>query len=333
MNRRYAILIVAVVSMLTTKGQDPQFSQFYATPTYMSPAFAGTSLQSRFGMAYRNQWPSIPGAFVTYNFAFDHYMKNLNSGIGILATHDKAGSGGLRYTSVSAQYAYEIELKRKTFIRPALQVGYVSHAVDYTKLVFGDQLLNGSETGSLDAYQGQGISYMDAAAGILYFTPNYWLGASVHHLNEPNQSLLFAEANLPRKLSVHGGYRHRIKTALIKEKGQFIVAAFNYRAQDKFDQLDLGAYYEMEPFSVGLWYRGLPLIKSYEPTYGNNDAVAISFGYEVNDLRIGYSYDLTISKLVSNTGGAHELTLVYEIADRRRKKSVTKRRIVPCAKF
>ena len=111
MNRRYVILLLAICSVFSSKAQDPQFSQFYAVPTYVSPAFAGTSLQSRFGMAYRNQWPSIPGAFVTYNFAFDHYMKNLNSGIGVLATHDKAGSGGLRYTSVAVQYAYEIELK------------------------------------------------------------------------------------------------------------------------------------------------------------------------------------------------------------------------------
>jgi len=333
MNRRYAILLVVMLLAALVKAQDAQFSQFYAVPTYVSPAFAGTSLQSRFGMAYRNQWPSIPGAFVTYNFSFDHYMSNLNSGIGILATHDRAGSGGLRYTNVAVQYAYEIEVKRKTFIRPALQVGYVTHAVDYSRLVFGDQLLSGNDGGSLDQYDGEGVSYMDVTAGLLYFTPKYWVGASVHHLNEPNQSLLNAEAKVPRKLSVHGGYRHRIKTALIKEHGQYVVFAFNYRAQDKFDQFDIGAYYELDPFSIGLWYRGLPLFKSFEPGYGNSDAVAVSFGYQVNDLRIGYSYDLTISKLVSNTGGAHELTLVYEIANRRKKKSISKRRVVPCAKF
>ncbi len=333
MNRRYVILLLVVLSTAFVQAQDPQFSQFYAVPTYVSPAFAGTSLQSRFALAYRNQWPSIPGAFVTYNVSFDHYMSNLNSGIGIMATHDKAGSGGLSYTSVAAQYAYEIEVKRKTFIRPAIQLGYVSHAVDYSQLVFGDQLISGNDAGSLDQYDGNGVSYMDVAAGVLYFTPKYWAGASVHHLNEPNQSLLFADAKIPRKLSIHGGYRHRIKTALIRETGQYLIMAFNYRAQDKFDQLDLGAYYELDPFSIGLWYRGMPLFKAYQPGYGNSDAIAISFGYQVNDLRIGYSYDLTVSKLISNTGGAHELTLVYEIANRRKKKSISKRRVVPCAKF
>lgn len=334
MNRRFYILLLTLLLVGALKAQDPQFSQFYALPTYISPAYAGTSVQTRFSLAYRNQWPNIPGAFETYNFSYDQYLSKLNSGIGVLATYDKAGSGALRYTSVSVQYAYEIELKRKVYIRPALQVGYVSHAVDYTRLVFGDQLISGSDVGSHDHLQGNGLSYMDAAAGVLYFTPDYWVGASMHHLNNPNQSLLFAEAEVPRKFSLHGGYKHRIRTRVIQEHEQSIIAAFNYRAQGKYDQLDLGAYYELSPFSIGLWYRGIPLFKSYEKGYGNSDAVAVSFGYSVNDLRIGYSYDLTISKLkVGNTGGAHELTLVLELANRRKKKSISKRRIVPCAKF
>ncbi|HMC97515.1 MAG TPA: type IX secretion system membrane protein PorP/SprF, partial [Flavobacteriales bacterium] len=86
--------------------QDAQFTQFYATPTYMSPAFAGTGLQSRFGLSVRDQWPAIPGAFVSANFAMDHNLSGLNSGVGLLITHDRAGSGALRSTSANVQYAY-----------------------------------------------------------------------------------------------------------------------------------------------------------------------------------------------------------------------------------
>lgn len=334
MNKRVAILFLGVLLCALGKAQDPQFSQFYALPTYVSPAFAGTSVQTRFAMAYRNQWPTIPGAFETYNFSYDQYVDKFNSGVGVLATYDKAGSGALRYTNVAVQYAYEIELKRKTYIRPSVQVGYVSHAVDYSKLIFGDQLASGSEVGSHDHLQGQNLNYMDAAAGVLYFTPEYWLGVSLHHLNKPNQSLLFAESEVPRKFSMHGGYRHLIRTRVIQQNEQYLIAAFNYRSQGKYDQLDIGGYYEMEPFSIGLWYRGIPLFKRYDKGHGNSDAVAVSFGYSINDLRIGYSYDATISNLnVGNTGGAHELTLVLELANRRKKRSISKRRVVPCAKF
>lgn len=335
MNEQRVLLVFLLCHglLLRTVAQDAQFTQFYASPTYMSPAFAGTGLQTRFGLGIRDQWPAFPGAFVTANFAVDHYMPDANSGIGLLVTHDKAGSGALRYTSISGQYAYEIELKRKVFLRPALQVGYVNHAVDYSKLIFGDQLARGSTIGTLEYLQGKSVSYVDMATGLLFFTPKMWLGVSMHHLNRPNQSLLGNETPVPRKFSMHGGYRMSLRTPVIREHPQSLVFAFNYKAQDKYDQLDLGGYYEREPFYAGIWYRGLPLFKRYAPGYGNHDAIALLVGVIVNDLRIGYSYDVTISRLAGQSAGAHEITLGYEVAQRRKKRSAAKRRIVPCAKF
>jgi len=334
MSERYAsVLVVWLCSLGASVAQDAQFTQFYATPTYISPAFAGTGLQTRMGLAYRDQWPSIPGAFVTANFALDHYLSDVNSGIGLLVNHDRAGSGALRYTSVSGQYAYEIELKRKVFLRPALQFGWVNHAVDYSRLVFGDQLARGGTVGTYESMQGTSIGYADMGTGLLFFTPKLWLGAAVHHLNRPNQSLLLNEARIPRKFSMHGGYRMTLRTPVIKKDPQQLVFAFNYRAQDKYDQLDVGGYFERAPFYAGLWYRGLPLLKRYDAGYANNDAVAVLVGFLVGDLRIGYSHDVTMSRLAGHSGGAHEVTLGYEMAQKHKKRSASKRRIVPCAKF
>ncbi len=321
-----------LLALSPARAQEPQFTQFYAAPTYLSPAFAGTAAQSRLAMQYRDQWPAIPGSFVTYNLAFDHYLNELHSGIGLLATRDQAGSGALSYTSIKAQYAYEIELKRKVFLRPALQFGYVNHALDYSRLVFGDQLARGGATGTYENLNKRSVGYMDMGAGLLFFTPKLWLGMSLDHLNEPNQSLRLGESLVPRRFSMHGGYRHTIRTAVIRKHAQAVVAAFNYKAQGLYDQLDIGAYYELDPIFVGLWYRGLP-VKHYEPGRGNSDALAVLAGITVNDWRIGYSYDLTLSMLADRTGGSHEISIVYDWADRRRRKAMSKRRVVPCAKF
>jgi hypothetical protein len=112
-----------------------------------------------------------------------------------------------------------------------------------------------------------------------------------------------------------------------------VVFAFNYRSQNEYDQLDVGAYFERDPFFAGIWFRGIPIMKAYAPGYANNDAVALLVGSKVNDLRIGYSYDITISRLSGDSGGAHELTLGYDIVQPYRKRSANRRRIVPCAKF
>ncbi len=333
MNDRAAIAVLTGILSMAVHAQDAHFTQFYATPTHLNPAFAGTSVQSRVGMIFRDQWPSIPGKFVTYNLAFDHYLDQMNSGIGLIVMHDRAGSGAMRYTSITGQYAYEIELKRKVFIRPALQMSYVTHAVDYSKLIFGDQLARGGEVATYENLDGRSVNYVDMGTGALFYTPKAWLGVTLDHLNRPNQSLLARESIIPRKFSMHGGYRFNIRTAVIKDHKQSVVTAFNFRSQGKYDQLDLGMYYEREPIFAGIWYRGVPVLKAYERGYQNNDAIALLFGVTVNDLRVGYSYDLTISKLAGYTAGSHELSLVYEMADRRKKKALSKRRVIPCAKF
>lgn len=97
-------------------------------------------------------------------------------------------------------------------------------------------------------------------------------------------------------------------------------------------QLDLALYYFKNPIVFGIWYRGLPGFKAYQPGYGNNDALALIVGLRKNGFRIGYSYDITISRLVSSTGGAHELTLSYTKCPLRKRMSRAKK-VVPCPKF
>lgn len=333
MKARHAGAILLACVLGRTAAQDPHFTQFYAAPTYLSPAFAGTGVQTRFALQTRDQWPSIPGAFMSYNLAIDHYLSELNSGIGLLATHDRAGSGALRSSSIGVQYAYEIQLKRKVFLRPALQFSYVNQSVDYSRLVFGDQLARGNDLSTFENFAGRNAHYADISGGLLYFTPKVWLGLGLHHLNQPNASLLLKEAIVPMKLSIHGGRRFKMTTPVIVKNPVSIIAAFNYRMQGKYDQLDIGGYFERDPIFAGLWYRGIPLLKAYEQGYQNNDAISVVIGTKVADWRFGYSYDITISRLAANSGGAHEITMVYELADKRKRKSMAKRRVVPCAKF
>ncbi len=146
------------------------------------------------------------------------------------------------------------------------------------------------------------------------------------------RSLVGRESVLPRRVSAHGGIRLRISELGAFSKRQFIVPAFNYQLQGEFDQLDIGFYYEYDPIVIGLWYRGLPGFKKNANSTINQDAIAVLLGYEINNMRIGYSYDLTISSLTANSGGAHEISVVMEFASKKSKKK-NKRRIMPCAKF
>lgn len=329
------ICLLLITCGLTANAQDPQFSQFYAAPTYLNPAFAGMTTQDRISANYRHQWPSIPGAFVTYNAAYDHNIDLASSGVGILFNHDKAGSGGLSMTSVNAMYAYEFRLKRYLFARAGFQMGYYRRFIDFNRLVFSDQLVRGgAQFPTSEAWFDEPNNFVDMSTGGLIYGRKAWFGIAAHHLNQPDQSLLGSGSSLPLKYSAHGGYRTTIKEKTVGKKRlrRDIVVAVNYKAQAKFDQLDVGFYYEPEPMVVGIWYRGIPLLKAYEPGYMNNDAVIVMVGYHWEKFKIGYSYDMTISRLVTNTGGSHELSIVYEWANPR-KRVERRRKPVPCAKF
>jgi type IX secretion system PorP/SprF family membrane protein len=314
-----------------------RFSQFYAAPLYVNPGFTGSTIEHRLVVNYRHQWPNIPGAFDAYHASYEYNASEINSGFGFILNREDAGSFGLTTNSIGLAYAYRFRLDRKTYLQPGLKFAYAFRGIDYDKLVFNDQLESGSAaTADIDAFEEENISYPDINAGLILYSEDYWLGASLNHINEPNQSLLAdGLSELPMKFTFQAGYNVSLSGPIVKRlSSKTITTAIHYEAQGKYDQLDLGGYYNHAPFVFGFWYRGIPLFKSYEKGYQNNDAFIVLIGYSVPDrnFRIGYSYDVTISRLISDSGGAHEISIIYEAASRRSKRK-NRRFIVPCAKF
>ncbi|HEY8403325.1 MAG TPA: PorP/SprF family type IX secretion system membrane protein [Flavobacteriales bacterium] len=333
MKRLYLVVMLMLLMVNELSAQDQQFTQFYAVPTYINPAFAGASVQSRVAMQYRNQWSAIPGGFNSFNAAFDQYLANLNSGVGMIMHYDRAGSGALRTTGMHLQYAYEARIKRNWFFRPSLQFGYVNKSIDFDKLIFYDQMVRDNSEMSLEWGTVRPVNYFDMATGFLTYGPKFWFGISAFHANSPDVS--FYERNetpLFRKVSAHGGLRLRIKSNSLLKLDQYVVIAANYQSQQLFDQLDIGFYYEVSPMVIGVWYRGLPA-KSNHYGYANHDAVAVLLGFQASRYKVGYSYDITVSKLgIGSSAGSHEITLVYQWSSRASQRS-KKIRIMPCAKF
>ena len=332
LHRGLSALMLCFAAM-SSRAQDQQFTQFYAVPTAVNPAFAGASVQSRTCMQYRNQWTAIPGAFNAGNITYDQFLPGINSGIGGLVSYEQAGSGALRSTTVAVQYAYEARIKRNLFFRPALQFGYGQTAIDFTKLTFYDQMIREGNVPSLESGTVRPANYYDLGAGMLLYSPKLWLGMSAFHNTLPDISLYDTQENsLPRKFSMHGGYRIRMKGNSFRRIERYVVLAANFLSQQKFDQLDVGFYYEYAPMVLGIWYRGLPM-KSNSYGYMNQDAFAFLLGFQAGNYKFGYSYDLTTSSLgIASSAGSHEITLVYQWVNKYNRKA-KKIRVLPCAKF
>lgn len=329
--KRYAFFLQAALLLFPGLlcAQHFQFTQFYAAPLHLNPAFTGQNVCSRVSTIYRDQWPSIPGMFVTYAICYDTYLQQYNSGIGFMAMTDRAGSGKLRSTSLNLFYAYELTLTRKWMARAGFQATTSFRSVDFSSLLFGDQIARGGAPTSVEAPT-ENSAYFDISTGVLFYSRKYWAGFSAHHLTTPNQSLMNDESPLPTEFSVHAGALIPLGDEDAKNE-KSISPAVHYRAQSKFDQLDLGFYYTNEPLVLGLWYRGIPLFKAYQPGYANNDAFAALIGLSVDRVHIGYSYDMTISRLTNNTGGSHEVSFSYQFCKLKKKKR--KPILISCPKF
>ncbi len=316
--------------------QDPQFSQYYAAPLYLNPAFAGATHESRAMFNNRYQWVNLPKPFITYAASLDHNFEKFRSGVGLMAMLDKAGEGALKSASISGMYSFRVNLSSKLVFRPGIQFGYVSRSIDYYNLTFGSQIDGISGIPYNLAGKSSSINYFDFGAGFLFYNNKFWMGMASSHINQPDQSLNTGGNKLPIKTTVHGGVKFFLKEGVHKkkygeQKERSISPTFVYKHQEHFDQLDLGLYVCYEPVVTGLWYRGIPF-KRYNQENFNHDAVVVMVGVRTDRLGIGYSYDLTISGLTATrTAGAHEFSLSYVFKTRKiiRRKDM----VIPCPKF
>jgi len=325
------VILLSTLLFLSTSlyGQEPQFSQFYAAPIYLNPAFTGLTPQGRLTTIYRSQWPSLPKSFVSYSAAFDYNIAKYKSGLGLIITYDQAGSGGLKSFNIAGTYSYNFKISDKIYVRTGVKGAYANRNYDNSKLIFADQIIRDGASTSVEGGLQQTNSYLDLGAGALIHGENYWGGLSFDHMNQPNQSLIGETTKLPLKMYVHAGYKFVFNKKRFgkKDSESGLTITGNFKTQLKWDQLDLGVYYNRDFFTVGVWYRGIPVIKSYQPGYANNEALILLLGMYFEGVKMGYSYDITISKL-GFVGGANEISLSYEFP-----RAKVKQRRVFCPKF
>ncbi len=316
-------LIATSLCCLATYGaqaQDPSFTQFYSNPIYLNPAFAGSNGCPRFAVNYRNQWPSLSGNYVTYAASYDQYIKQLSGGIGVIATHDVQGQGTIQTTSLALIYSYHLKVNRKFSIMFGAQAGYYQKSLNWDKLTFGDQIddRKGFIYQTADLPRGGRKGYFDASAGIVGYTENFFFGASVHHLNMPNESLIIGESRLPMRFTGHAGAEIKIGSKSKYSTKASIMPNVIYQYMGGFQELNIGTYFKYGIFTAGVWYR-------------TSDAFIITAGIRTNQFRIGYSYDVTTSKLNNNiSGGSHEVSLGLNLAC---KKRIQQFRTISCPSF
>lgn len=318
--KKTILFLICFLLSFFGEAQDIQYSQYYANPIYLNPAFAGSTGQTRFGVNFRNQWPALDESFLAYTAYFDHFEERINSGFGLIVQGAQESFTQTSLNEIGLVYSYRLRLSDESYIQAGVQGSFVARDALFDRVILGTQL--DIDRGVIVGEPGSGfegdseIRSADAHAGLLYFGRKVWFGVSVAHLLEPEISYLADNSNqLPMKYSLHGGYRFDLSPGDINDyfnntdQERSIALGFNYKKQGQFSQLDLGAEFFFEPLVLGFWYRGLPTKYSLP----NNEALIFLLGVSLpSGLELGYSFDYSISKLgFSSSGGAHEVSMRY----------------------
>jgi type IX secretion system PorP/SprF family membrane protein len=308
-HRLLAVLVgVSTFSTTAVRAQDVYFSQPYATRLHLNPAFTGLLDDASITLGYRTQHPTLIGTLQSSQLAADLRLRDQRSAIGLLVNADRGGSLNLTRLEAGFTYAYHARISHDLYVSGGAHAAYGSQRISYGNLLFGDQIDDdGQITGgtSAEPLVYDPVRYFTLGVGGLFYTPNTWGGLSLSHVNQPKVGVT-DDSQLPFRLAVHGGYKHYfLKTTVKREYHEISLApAATYTYQGGSQRLEVGAYGTATPIVVGAFWRGaIP-----GPNQAQQSLVAL-VGLAWNGFRLGYSYDVGISRFGRETGGAHEITL------------------------
>ncbi|SHI40984.1 type IX secretion system membrane protein, PorP/SprF family [Hymenobacter daecheongensis DSM 21074] len=310
--RRLAVAALAaglgLASCPAAQAQDLYFAQPYATRLHTNPAFAGLLDDYSITLSYRNQFPTLAGTFQTGQLAADYRFADQHSAAGLLLNTDRSGQIGYTRLEVGGIYAYHTRLTGQFSLSGGLHAAYGHQRISYANLVFGDQLAeDGRLTGpSAEPLDLQPVSYLTLGTGLILYNDNFWVSTAAHHVNQPD--LGFAtQTRLPLRLNLSGGIKHFFLKKTEKQVYREISLSptASYTRQGGSPRAEVGLYGTITPIMLGAVYRGVPLPGASQP----QQILTAVVGANIGALRLGYSYDLSLSQLSADLGGAHEVTL------------------------
>lgn len=320
------ILALGCISLNTT-AQDVHFTQYFTSPLTLNPAQTGlTQNDWRASANFRSQWYTMGNPYVSGTVAFD--MPILKGklpegdamGIGLLGMYDKAGSGALQNTTLGLSVAYHkaFGYDKQHTLSLGVQGYFVQKSLQFDKLIFGDEFNASSPLGYIpnstkEQSAGGDLTYPDFNAGLMYSgqvseKATMYGGLAFYHLTRPEER--FIGTGTP--LKINNRISAHIGGSIEMNENTVLYLSAMYQKQGPASELLLGGavgfimnpghdeYTRNTVFYLGAWYR-------------HGDAFAPYIGFEWSKMKIGISYDVTMSGFspAVQGQGAYEFSVIY----------------------
>lgn len=271
---------------------DSHFSLFEYSQNLYNPGAAGSNNAMCVTSLHRQQWVGFgDGRPQTTLFSFDMPLAEI-LGVGLNINQDIIGFQ--KDLNISGNIAYRTELDLG-MLGVGVGIGVINRSIN------GDWITNESLSGGT-VYVDPTIPHMESKTafdlnfGATLVGENYWVGLSASHLLKP---VIKFNVSLPSYVSRHyyltGGYNYSLPNPSFDLLGSGMVLSDGSTVEF---QINAKILYN-KSFWGGLSYR-------------YDDALVPMVGVHlVNGLSFGYSYDLVLSDVGSQTSGSHELMVRY----------------------
>ncbi|RYF26172.1 MAG: type IX secretion system membrane protein PorP/SprF [Flavobacteriales bacterium] len=309
MKKVIMIIMALTIAQVARSQQDAQFSQYMFNGIYINPAYAGYKEQTNIHSFYRNQWTGITGSPTSMSLAVDATANDGNVGLAMQVASDKLGAQST--LSAYANYAYRIRTNADGSSRLAfgLGIGVIQNGLN------GD-LLDPLDAGDVGIPLGTERHVApDARAGVFYANNRFYAGLSVDNLIA---QYVMQNGNMSINFPVPKPHYY-LTAGMLLPINQNVQLKPSFLLKDDRGgptSLDINAFFLLsERIWLGGSYR--TAVKLYDKNYlqrdldKNNSIVAMTELFANPQLRIGYAFDYSLSKLQGYSGGTHEISIGY----------------------
>ena len=289
----FTVFFLLITSFVSAQ-QSPQFTHYMYNMSVVNPAYATNSPGTiNLGGLYRTQWVGAVGAPKTASF-FGHAALAKKVELGLSVISDAIGDV-VTDNSLTADFAYVIPVSAKTKLSFGVKAG----------ASFFDANINGLKLTDYQtdvAFQ-ENIhkAFPNVGAGTYLFGNQYYLGLSV-----PN-------VLTTKHLQTTNG----IKTTGVESIHYFFTGGYVFNLNEN---LKLKPAFMMKgvsgaPLSIDLTTNVLIRNRvELGAAYRLNDSVSglVNF-YLTSNLKVGYSYDYTLTNLGKYNSGTHEFFILFDL--------------------
>lgn len=317
MNSRYSFILIILTVTQTLWSQDLTMKNQNKIMGTINPSFYGFGDSSKAGIIYNSEGYN-QGSKMETRFGFaNHYFADSDFSLAFDINSFKISQLGFSVTQANLHYIYKTRLSYDWTFNPSLSVGYGNSRLDFSSLVFEDQInvLTGYIAGvSRDPVNiDNKINYVDVGAGaVIHNNRNLFMGLNLKHLNRPETSFNSDSSNKKDLLiAAQVGYEKDInpygQSAFLPDNSYLFLYS-SFAKQGSKMRLDFYQEAILGNASFGINQH----FNKYDGFSVSQIGTSLSIFIEEIEIGANYSFDIGSKKTGGTTYNSFELYMTFD---------------------